>query len=669
MSGSRRSPGRGRFGSFVSPAAVALAGLLSCLPARAQPAVGPAPSDPRAAATAASEASAARGLDAVVVTGYRVPTLQREAADSLSIVTRDDIQRQQPANGVDLFRQIPGLQIDQPGAPGGLSSVYIRGSDPNHVLVLIDGVRVNDPTNSRGGGFDLSNLEPTQVDRIEVLRGAASSVYGADAMGGVINVVTRRDATGATRGEVGAGVGGHAFRSANGRVSGGTPQANFSIGASTRRDGRDEDGSELDLRVFSGTARFAIGPTAAIDVDLRHSERDSSSFPDDSGGIRLAEIRTLERKHARDTSYSLRGRWDFGDTSTLNAALTRYERDEDIDSPGVAPGSRNPIGVPAANSRTEFERDNLLANLVFHLPEGSEFAVGAEYQREHGINRTVYTLFGMAIPANFDLERDTRSTFAEFKWLATDDLVLRAGLRHDRVDGIGSNTSPSAGAHYSLRRLGGAIKLSYSEGFKPPSFFALGLPPALSGNPDLRAEHSKGATLTYEQRLAGESKAAISLFRTRYTDLVTFDNATNQLVNANTVDVRGAEFELLLKPTDALSLRAHFTRLLTDVVDSDEPLRQRPGRRAGFQLFYSFDESSQIAWSTEYIADVFDSSVPTGNLMLPTALRSDLNYTVRLRKWLQAAVAIDNVFDRDNEAFVGFVDPGRRLRVSVTASF
>ena len=84
---------------------------------------------------------------------------------------------------VDLFRQVPGLQIDQLGGPGGLSSVYIRGSDPNHTLVLIDGVRVNDPTNARGGGYDLSNLDPSNIERVEVLRGAASSVYGADAMG------------------------------------------------------------------------------------------------------------------------------------------------------------------------------------------------------------------------------------------------------------------------------------------------------------------------------------------------------------------------------------------------------------------------------------------------------------------------------------------------------
>lgn len=641
-----------------------LATLVGCIMAGGLPAVAWA-ADP---ATAPGEAE--RRLDNLVVIGYRVPTLWREAADSVTIVTREQIEQRDAATGVDLFRQIPGLQIDQLGGPGGLSSVYIRGSDPNHVLVLIDGVRVNDPTNSRGGGFDMSNLDPANIERIEVLRGPASSIYGADAMGGVINITTRRGRGGATRGEMGAGFGGQDYRSLNGRVSAGTERARFSLGASKLRDGRDKDGGRLDLDVYTGAAHFALGSSASIDVDLRHSERDSSSFPDDSGGIRLARIRTLERKHANDTSFSARGRWDVSPLATLNAALTRYERKEAIDSPGVAPGIRSEIGLPAALSRTDYTRDNLLANVTFHFPLDSELALGAELQREHGINHTVFSLFGMAIPANFDLERDTRSSFAEFKWVATDDLILRAGLRHDRVDGSGSNTSPSAGAHYSLRSIGGAIKASYSEGFKPPSFFALGLPVVLSGNPDLRAEHSKGGAISYEQRFRnGTSKASVSLFKTRYTDLVTFDNTINQLVNARTADARGIELELESRITEALSVRAHFTRLLTHIEDSDEPLRQRPGKRAGFQLFYRLNDRSEINWSTEYVADVFDSSIPTGNLTLPSSVRSDVAYVHRFGKWFKAAVAVDNVFDKRNEAYVGFRSPGRRVRINLSASF
>ena len=606
----------------------------------------------------------------VVVTAYRVPTVQREAVDSVTIVSRDEIERNDYAGGVDLFRQVPGLQVDQLGGPGGIALPYIRGSDPNHVLVLIDGVRVNDPTNSRGGAFDLSGLDPSQIERVEVLRGAASSIYGADAMGGVINIVTRTARTGELAGELGAGVGGHDYRRMQARISGGSGIARLSFGASRLRDGTDAIGGALDHKSFTGSARFTLGDSAGVDLDLRHGERDSTSFPDDSGGRRFAVLRTLERRQATDTSWSVRAWRDFGETVTLNAALTRYRRAEDIDSPGVAPGVRSPIGLPGAVSRADFERETALANAIVHYPGGSELALGFEYQREHGADRIEYTLFGMQVPAEFDLRRNTRSAFAEFKWLASENWIVRAGLRHDRVDRIGSDTSPSAGVRYALRSTGGSIRASYSEGFKPPSFFALGLPPVLSGNPDLRAEHSRSATIGYEQPFAdGAAHASATLFRTRYTDLVTFDNATNQLVNADTVNVRGIELELRWKATDALSLRAHFTRLLTRVTGSDEPLRQRPGKRAGVRASWVFDERWSFAWNTEYASDIFDSSIPTGGLMLPSYVRSDAVLGYRVRKWLRAALAIDNVFDKRNQWYVGFVAPGRRVRLDLTATF
>ncbi|HEY0879167.1 MAG TPA: hypothetical protein VGE10_12020, partial [Zeimonas sp.] len=129
------------------------------------------------------------------------------------------------------------------------------------------------------------------------------------------------------------------------------------------------------------------------------------------------------------------------------------------------------------------------------------------------------------------------------------------------------------------------------------------------------------------------------------------------------------EFELRWKPVDALLLRAHFTRLITRVVDSDEPLRQRPGKRAGVQLSWALDERWSLAWSTEYAADIFDSSIPTGNLLLPSYLRSDAAVVFQANKRLRAAVAIDNVFDRDNEWYVGFVAPGRRLRLDLSATY
>ena len=104
-------------------------------------------------------------------------------------------------------------------------------------------------------------------------------------------------------------------------------------------------------------------------------------------------------------------------------------------------------------------------------------------------------------------------------------------------------------------------------------------------------------------------------------------------------------------------------------MDSNEPLRQRPGKRAGIEVLYAFADRSRLSWTTEYVGDVFDSSVPTGNLILPTYLRTDVAYTVQLHRWLRVAVAVDNLFDRRNESYVGFVGQERRFRLSATATF
>ncbi len=601
-------------------------------------------------------------LPSVVVVGTRVSTTPRDGTSSVSVVTRDQIDRMGVASAVDLFRLIPGLQIDQVGGSGGLSSIYIRGSDPNHVLVLVDGVRVNDPTNSRGGSFDMSNLDPAQFERIEVLRGGASAVYGADAMGGVINIVTRK-AESSIGGEV--GLGGLGYRAVNARASRRGDIA-LSAGASSLRDGRPGDGSTLDLRQLSAGADWTLSPDARVQVDLKHGERRSASFPDDSGGVQLARIRTLEQRRGSDSSISMRGSWNVGAVA-LNAAATRYAHEEDIDSPGVAPGVRSAIGVPASLAHTNLRRTNVVLSGVLRMVDGSELAAGIELQTEHGVNRTVYSLFGSTIPADFDLHRETRAGFAELKWLATDDLIVRLGLRRDSVQDNGARTSPSTGVRYNLPGLtAAALKATYAEGFKPPSFFALGLPVPLGGNPDLRPETSRGGSFGYEQTLwSGKASTSINAFETRYANLVTFDNQTNQLVNADRVRTKGVEVELSVQASDAVRVRSTFTRLLTRVADSDEPLRQRPGRRAGIEIDWTPDERSGVNWRTEYSADTFDSAVPTGSVLLPSYMRSDIAYNVRVRNWLRLTAAVDNVFDRQNQSYIGAITPGRRVRLAV----
>ncbi len=131
-------------------------------------------------------------LDPIVVTATAAPAPLSQTSASVAVITREQIEARQAVSVTDLLRNVAGLHIDQPGARGSVSSVYIRGGDPSFTLVLIDGVKVNDSTNNRGGSFDFSTLSTDHIERIEIVRGPLSVLYGSDAVSAVINIITRR---------------------------------------------------------------------------------------------------------------------------------------------------------------------------------------------------------------------------------------------------------------------------------------------------------------------------------------------------------------------------------------------------------------------------------------------------------------------------------------------
>ena len=149
-------------------------------------------------------------LETIVVTASRLDRSVAELAQSATIVDRAEIEARQFASVTELLRHLPGVNVIQQGARGGVTSVVIRGGESNFTVVLIDGVKVNDPTNTRGGSYDFSYLDIASVERVEIVRGPMSAVYGSDALAGVINIVTRSDLEGV---QLQAEVGGNGLQS------------------------------------------------------------------------------------------------------------------------------------------------------------------------------------------------------------------------------------------------------------------------------------------------------------------------------------------------------------------------------------------------------------------------------------------------------------------------
>ncbi|MET0532656.1 MAG: TonB-dependent receptor plug domain-containing protein, partial [Steroidobacter sp.] len=355
------------------------------------------------AATVFWAASAHSDDTSVIVTGTRLPRAVADEVPSVDVVTREDIDARQPRSAVDLLRDIPGVWADQPGGPGSVSSVYVRGADPNFTLVLIDGVRVNDSTNSRGGSFDLSALTPDSIERVEVVRGVRSAAYGSDALAGVINIIT---ATGADKPEasIETGFGSDGYHHVNARLLGPLNGARAALTAGVTDYGEPSTDHQLTVRHANAKLEADLRANTKVSVFGRFVDTEAKSYPDESGGPLFATLRTLEQRESEQISGGFNLEHAFDDDNAIEFRVDASDRNEVTDSPGVAPGLRDPFGIPASHYDSEYTTLGAASSLRGRLSEQLRGVVGVEWRQEQGESDSVRAFGGFDLPGRFDLQ-------------------------------------------------------------------------------------------------------------------------------------------------------------------------------------------------------------------------------------------------------------------------
>ena len=301
-------------------------------------------------------------------------------------------------------------------------------------------------------------------------------------------------------------------------------------------------------------------------------------------------------KTLRDSTDSLfGGRFSYGDARTVrvDAVLSRYDRQERADNAAVDAGVRFP--VPAFISDTDFQRSNATLSATHDYNDRASIVVGLEYQKEEGSLTSVgdFLFAGSPQTFSFQLDRKTTSAFVEGRVRLLPELAVQVGLRYDDVEGLDSETTPHLGLVWDLPNSATTLKANYNEGFKPPSFFALGFP--IGGNPDLRPERSKNIELALAHKLDGSgSQVQVSVFRTEYEDLVDFDATTFTNINRGKVVVQGIEPELRFQLMPQWRVQANATLLKIEERDGRQPLRNRPERQANVSTWFDFDERNTV---------------------------------------------------------------------------
>ena len=589
-------------------------------------------------------------------------TLDDPLADGVGGAYSLDAEEANALNPVSLLQtleSLPGVVAFEKGGAGAGSYLSVRGGEPNFALVTINGVRVNDPLQSSGGGFDFSLLSPADVASINVLTGPTSTVYGADALSGIVAI------------ELGLGDGRNGPRARAGygsddryELGASYSAAGFWIGASQGDTGAWMEGSTARRRTAALAASPRIGDAIAIDLFAMASDSDSNGYPEDSGGPHFAATDAQEsrKRELRVVGATLSASLSQGLTAQVRASWTRS--DLQSDSPGIAPGALD--GVPPISSDSRFERFELATAASIALSSAAEATLGANLVREDGTSTGVLD-FGFPIPTDYTLERSMPGLFVTARLGDRQSPSIEAGLRVDwpehGSDGRQARWSPRIGARYPLGHSGIALLASYARGFKQPSMFALGFP--LIANPELREERSEtmDAGADWNSR-NGAVGASLVYFRGVYRDLIDFDPELFTNVNRARVDVEGIELAFR-GDAGPVRLSGSLTHMTSEAEDG-ATLRYRPEWTGRFAAQWSPVARVGLRLDAAFSGAFNDSSVPTGFVRQDgyATLGAGIRFEVAGNIGLD--LALTNLTGEDYFRTVGMPEPGRRLFATIS---
>jgi vitamin B12 transporter len=594
--------------------------------------------------------------DSIIVVGSRLAT---EGFGPRNVIARDraDIERSAPADTEQLLRGLPGVALFRPGGPGGVSEVFVRGGESNFTAVYVDGVRLNDTTNTRGGSFDFSLLPVMRVERIELAPGAMSSIYGSDTMAGVIRIETAwpDPDNWLASAELGSE---NDWRAALGTSWTLGDSAELSLIGSASDAGDEIEGASLDMNELG--ARLTLGRDRDLPWTLiaRFAERDRTSFPEVSGGPSYAVLRELETSESEQVAFSATTGWELTAAWSAELTLSHAATEDDFRSPPIVPGILD--GQPAFTTLTEFDRSEVLFVNRYRFSPALSAVFGIDLVREDGRDDGAIDLGAVLVPAAYRLDREIRSVFAEVGRDFGAGVTASLAVRADRAMGS-SEVSSKLDLSKVLDVARGRVWISVGEGFKLPSFFALGNP--LYGNPNLLPEQVDSIELGFEQRATESLSYNVSLFRNEYEDLIDFDFDTFTSINRARVDIDGIQGRLAIALTGSLAFTVDATVLSIETGTGSSTLPRRPERIAGIGFDHSFGRAWTLAGSVRYVDSRTISSIPTGTIEDGSFSITSLTLRRASDDGMAWWVTADNLFDADYMHAPGFPAPGARLRL------
>jgi len=623
----------------------------------------------------------------VVVTAQAEPSLAPQTTAPVTVISRDEIAARQTVSLADLLLFAPGIAIGRTGAQGGTTSIFLNGGNSNFVKVLVDGTPINPP----GGAVDFSNLTLDNIDKIEIVRGAESAIYGTDAVSGVIQLFTHRGTTRVP--EFSAFGEGGSFSSGRGggQLSGLLGAFDYSAAAVYfQGDGQGPNDSFLN-RTFSGNFGYSFSDTNQIHLALRNNTSDAG-IP----GQTLVTPPSLYQGYAQKI-FSANGRWDFvtgshwrheisGTEAYTNQHSFNPKQSYFATDPNAFCPQTNLTAVPTAEF-CDFTYDSLLKfntsafNLQSSYISRKYIATaGYHYEVENG---------GVSFVSPGHLRRNNQAGYLDFRYTPLSRLTLNFGGRVEANSNFGTRVVPRVGGSYMLRSGKGFFgdtryRAFYGQGIKEPRFDqSFGLDPCFPGNPNLKPEESKGWTTGIDQKLASDRlKVSADYFYSRFYNIISFGPTTGfcgTYFNTDLAIARGVNLSSEFRFSKRLFVNGNYTYDNSRVLKSPNAfdpslipgnhLIRRPVNSGSFGVNLAF---ARVNWN---FIGYFSGVRTDSNFVNPTQIRNpgyarfDMAAHYNLTHGFYVTARAVNLFDKQYQDAFGYPALGRYYMLGLRYAF
>ena len=618
--------------------------------------------------TTANETST---LKEVVVTANRVDVPLQDVTSSSTVITLTELEQKQAGTVLDAIQSVPGVDIAQTGQPGETASVYIRGTNPEHTLVLFDGIPLNDPIGAPGSYDYLDGLSLDDVKQIEVIRGPQSTLWGSNAIGGVINIIPQSGPSplgGSVLVEGGSYGTSHEAASAHGGDNGGYFNVDVShFNTSGFPALEAQYGGTVNNGDDNNTASLGVGSNLTSNLQenilVRYSQSNTSIDADNENFVLGddPDYFALQKQFmaASHTDWKLLdGSWE----QILTASFADDNR--------LFNGVSNPYNTYFEQGNFDGQTAQINWQNNIRLAKEETVVVGIQGQQQwaisndtNGYSDVTGSAFTSVVP---ETTVQTASVFIESQTSIEDNFFFNLGGRWDDHSQYGVHTTYQAGLAYVVPDLNTKLKANYGTGFLAPSLYQLYAP--TYGNASLLPETSVGYDIGFEQPIGKDLTVGASYFDNDLTNLIQFVNIYSNVGQARSY---GVESFVEFKGVKNLDIKGNYTYDNAQDLIANVPLLRRPQNKASGDVDYQLDAAG-LGASLIYVGNSFDENFVTGSgniVPLASYFLVNLRAFYQVNSQVKLFARVDNLFNQYYEEAFGYTTPGLSVYGGTKVSF